>query len=247
MRIIDRNNCYVQIKDIMFLLKYDDKFPMELYYDIVNKYSSNINQVLLSYVKIENEIFKQYIINSNLIFDFDYLMSKSIEELNEISDEIIRNYHLNRSSLMLKKAFELQKCEERAIDDVFLKLDIDYEKKRKDYLLSQIKEVELYRLNKTNIIYPNIINKNKLNHRFLDLVIGISYQRDKILIANADGSEISADNLSDFAIEQIVKMYKYELSSYEFGHEGNFTKSLSEDSKYIVIELKKMVPTLSKN
>ena len=64
MKKIINNKQYLQVKDIIYLLRNDSCFPMDIYYSFVNKYGITINEN--EYIEIENK-YKNYINKSNLL------------------------------------------------------------------------------------------------------------------------------------------------------------------------------------
>lgn len=117
MKVINEYGCYIEIKDILYLYKIDSCFPNDLLNHIIKLYGSNID--MNTYIRIDVPKYIKYIKNNRLLFDYNFLNSKTYEELDELIDEIIRDSHLKERSV-----------------------NILNEKYNRRYLISQIKEVQ---------------------------------------------------------------------------------------------------------
>lgn len=117
MKVINEYGCYIEIKDILYLYKIDSCFPNDLLNHIIKLYGSNID--MNTYIRIDAPKYIKYIKNNRLLFDYNFLNSKTYEELDELIDEIIRDSHLKERSV-----------------------NILNEKYNRRYLISQIKEVQ---------------------------------------------------------------------------------------------------------
>lgn len=150
MKIISDNGCYVQMNDILYLLRTANNFPMGLYYEVINEYGVRIP--LNQYIEIKSEEYKEYIEGCGSLFDFRFLMSKNEEDLDEFSDEIIRNSNIACSRLVLKSLKYNKNGNIK--DNILLRLSIAEEKINRKYLLSQIKEIKLLKNGLSTIKYP---------------------------------------------------------------------------------------------
>ena len=86
MKIIGKDFCYIQMEDLIYLLRNESSsFPNEIYNYLRDRDVNPMNQYC--YVKIVNPKWINYIKNKNAILDFDFLASKTIPELEELCDE----------------------------------------------------------------------------------------------------------------------------------------------------------------
>ncbi len=129
MKVINEYGCYIEVKDILYLYKIDSCFPNDLLNYIIRLYGNNIDGN--AYIRINVPKYIDYIKNNKLLFDYDFLNSKTYEELNELIDEIIRDSYLKEQSV-----------------------NVLNEKYNRRYLISQIKEVQ----NKKNMPVRKLIN-----------------------------------------------------------------------------------------
>ncbi len=117
MKVINEYGCYIEIKDILYLYKVDSCFPNDLLNHVIKLYGNNID--MNTYIRIDVPKYIKYIKNNKLLFDYNFLNSKTNEELDELIDEIIRDSHLKEQYV-----------------------NILNEKYNRRYLISQIKEVQ---------------------------------------------------------------------------------------------------------
>ncbi len=117
MKVINEYGCYIEIKDILYLYKVDSCFPNDLLNHVIKLYGNNID--MNTYIRIDVPKYIKYIKNNRLLFDYNFLNSKTNEELDELIDEIIRDSHLKEQYV-----------------------NILNEKYNRRYLISQIKEVQ---------------------------------------------------------------------------------------------------------
>ncbi len=140
MKVINENSCYVQVDDLIYALRNDyNKFPMGLYYNVINNYGTHVPSDMFIEVTDENQI--KYIKETSLIYDYDLLNSKSVEELEELCDQIIRESNIRRSRIVLSSMSKKPTEGYRIISDPFVRLNISHEKNNRRYLLSQVKSV----------------------------------------------------------------------------------------------------------
>ena len=139
MKIINKNCCYVQLGDILYLRRNDSKFPEDLYYYVLNNYA--IRTPLNKYNELKDKKYYHYILESNMIFDYDFLNSKTVDELNELCDEVIRQSNVKCSRLVLSS---LKHGNENANirKNLLLRLSVSDEINNRKYLISQIKDIQ---------------------------------------------------------------------------------------------------------
>lgn len=153
MKIIKDGHCYIQIEDMMHLFRNDNAFPRSMYYDFLNVYAAEQNK--RAYFEVETELYSDYIKNSPLIYSFDYLMSRSLEELDKMCYEIKKKCRINSSRIVLREVGKPRPDNKTIKDDFLVKLELDNERRNKRYLLSQIEQSLLYR--KSNIEAKDLI------------------------------------------------------------------------------------------
>ncbi len=154
MKVIDEKSCYIQVDDLIYALRNDyNKFPMSLYYYVINNYGTHVPSDTFIEVTDENQI--NYIKDTSLIYDFDFLNSKSIKELEELCDQIVRESNLKRSRIVLSNAGKKPTEGYRIISDPFVRLNISHEKNNRRYLLSQVKSVIAFKSGEKDLDIPS--------------------------------------------------------------------------------------------
>ncbi len=137
MKIINKDDCYVQKSDFEYILDTCNNIPNEVFREYVVSLN-NPND----FVKINNKVASEYIILSSI---------PSFEELNNYSiskiDELIFKIKLSIFDSIDNSEEELNSIKE--------------EIKRKDYILKQLLEILKYKYKKSNLNYPNVPLDNK--------------------------------------------------------------------------------------
>ncbi len=127
----------------MYLFRNDPSFPRSMYYDYISTYGLTLNPG--SYIELETSLYNSYIRDNGSIYDYDFLMSKSLDELDEMCREIRKKYNVNCSKIVFRKLEQAKKTGAKVKEDPLVKLSVYKEKRNKNYLLSQIEQSLIYR------------------------------------------------------------------------------------------------------
>ena len=210
MKIISGNDCYVQRSDLEYLIDNTSKVSSDLYREYKLSVLSDED-----FIKIENPIVKKLIISSE-IPSFDELNSLSINKLEELVFKI---------KIAIFDSFddELTDDEIKEIDEMIK------ERKNREYILKQLKEIIKYKQRRSNLKYPDVPN-NKYEY-ITDGVYNasISINFDKVLIYSADGSRIT--NPEDIEFCKVA----YNLLMHDNILDSNINLEMIENNKYIVL------------
>lgn len=152
MKIIRNGHYYIQVEDLMHLLRNDLQFPRMMYYDLINKHGVSLNKG--AFIEIESELYQQYIDACNLLYDFDDLIEKDDDALLYMSRDITRKYNTERSKIVFK-GIKNSKTKKLIKEDPLIKLDLAKAKRIRDYYLSQLDLATMYR--RSNIQAKDLI------------------------------------------------------------------------------------------
>ena len=204
MKIISNKECYVQRDDIEYLIENDRNIPSELFFELS---MSIINDN--DFVKIQNPIALQYILQSNI---------PSFEELNALD-----------KSKLDEMLFKLKMCifdccdesEEENLDEIIR------ERRNLEYIIKQLKEIIAYKKGTSKLNYPNIPNPNSQSIEIDNYIANKSLNMDTIVIYDIDGKELSATE----DIEMCKMAYKV---LYETDEDISIHTFM--EGKYLVVE-----------
>ena len=210
MKIISGNDCYVQRSDLEYLIDNTSKVSSDLYREYKMSVLSDED-----FIKIENPIVKKLIINSE-IPSFDELNSLSINKLEELVFKI---------KLAIFDSFddELTDDEIKEIDEMVK------ERKNREYILKQLKEIIKYKQRRSNLKYPDVPNNKyeSITDGVYNASVSINF--DKVLIYSADGSRIT--NPEDIEFCKVA----YNLLMHDNILDSNVNLEMVENNKYIVL------------
>lgn len=209
MKIINDKDCYVQREDIEYIIDNSKSVPSELLFEL--------NMSILGekdFIKIENPIAKRFILKSP-IPSFDELSSYSISKL----EEMIMKIKLS--------IFDSDDLIDEEIDDINA---IILERRNREYLLRQIKEILSFKRKTTKLIYPNIPNPNYISLTDGDLVASHSLNFGKILVYSTNGNIVDGENNREFLD------VAYQLLMHDFDSVEDINLTMNIDGKYLVLE-----------
>ncbi len=209
MKIINDKDCYVQREDIEYIIDNSESVPSELFFEL--------NMSILSdndFIKIENPVAKRFILQSK-IPSFDELNNYSISKL----EEIIMKIKLS--------IFDSDDLTSEEIEDINAMI---LERRNREYLLRQIKEMVAFKKRQSKLIYPNIPNPSyiTLTNGVLNAAHSMNY--GKVLIYNLNGSLVSSEEDKEFC----EVAYQLLMHDYEEGEDINL--SMENEGKYLVLE-----------
>ena len=209
MRIINDKDCYVQKEDIEYLIDNGKIIPNELFMELkMAEFDSK------DFIKIENPVALQFILQSKIL-SFDELNSFSISRL----ERLIVNIRLSMLDSEDLTSEELQNLKEMIL-----------ERRNREYLLEQLKEMVAFKKKMSKLVYPNIPNPNTLVINDGNLYAANSMNPDKIVVYNIDGSEISSED--DIKFCELA----YQLLMKDDSSEEELNLNMMYEGKYLVVE-----------
>lgn len=210
MKIINNNECYVQRDDIEYLVDNNRDVPNELFLEL--------NMSILDdhdFIRIKNPVAKRYILQSD-IPSFDELNSMSLNRLEDFIFKIKISIFDSDDELTSKELEEIN--------------EIIRERRNREYILNQLKEIVAFKKRMSKLEYPNIPNPNipSISNGICNASPSLNY--DKVVVYNLNGSEINSKEDLEFC----------EVACKLLMHDYMDTESLSintfMDGKYLVVE-----------
>ncbi len=176
MKIISNSECYVQKQDIEFILDNNKDVP----YEVVKELEHFNND---EYKKIENKVSLEYILNSQIPC-FNDLECVKLSKLETV---------LLKIKIELLDSEELDSEKLKEIDEIIK------ERKNREYIIKQLKQIIDYKKHNNKIKYPSIPNPNKNN--FVSNGLTNAYESlnpNEIVLYNIDGSEVDINKEREF-------------------------------------------------
>lgn len=210
MKVINNEDCYVQRDDLEYIIDNNKDVPNELF--------SELNMSILDendFIKIKNPVAKRYILQSN-IPTFDELNSLSLSKLEDIIFKIKLSIFDSEDELTSKELEEIN--------------EIIRERRNREYLLKQLKEIVAFKKRNSKLIYPNIPNPNMpgVSNGIYNACPSLNY--DKVVIYNLNGNEINEQEDIEFC--EIA----YKMLMHDYMDVDNVNVNTFVDGKYLVVE-----------
>ncbi len=207
MKIISGNDCYVQKRDLEYLIDNNQYNTIEIY----NEYKQSVFNDS-DFIKINNYKVKECIINSD-IPSFDELSSISINKLEELIFKIKLDI------------FDDDLTEEE-ISDINELLRI---RRNREYLLNQLKEIVKYKKGISTLKYPSVPNNNyeSITDGTYNASISINY--NEVLIYSNSGSKISNPDDIEFC-KVAYNLLMHDIQSEEINLQ------MLEENDYIIVK-----------
>lgn len=209
MKIINNNECYVQREDIEYILDNSNNVPSELFFEL--------NMSIIGdrdFIKIENPVSLRFILQSQI---------PTFDELNSYSTNKLEEFIIKLKLSIFDSDDELTSEELKDIDKMIL------ERRNREYLLRQLKEMVAFKKRTSKLTYPNIPNPN-----YSCVTNGIlnaynSMNPDKIVVYSIDGGSVSEE---DMAFCETA----YQLLMHDYEDTEEISLNIINEGKYLVIE-----------
>ena len=173
MKIISNNECYIQREDLDYLMDNNRDIPNELF-----KAFENNND---DFVKIENKIAFEYVLNSDIV-SFNDLENLSLKKL-------------NRELFKLKSLFD--DFDSRDVTEEEVKQALLEEKNRR-YIIKQLLEIIKYKRGQSELSYPDVPKPNTLGVTNGRTNASLSLNFGNVVIYNMDGSRVDEEENKEF-------------------------------------------------
>lgn len=216
MKIISNKECYVQGYDLENIIN-NEHISFENRFCAANLLNDkNLNE----YVNIKDKDLLEFILSNDDILDFS----------------VYNNYSLGKlTGLSLKLWIDIMNIDEYdnsedSIDSILYRED----KKKKEYLLSQIKQIIAYKKKESKCNFPNIPNPCTIPLSCGNLCASRSLDFDNVLIYNLDGTPISGEEDKEFCNIAYQLLMHDELCELE-EEKIDLESSVSKDEKYLTI------------
>lgn len=201
MQIINKKDCYVSKDDLIHLYDQDETMPLSLQLGLRDALVNDKD-----YIKITEDKGLEYIYTSD-IPSFENLRKLKIKELRNKINQIILDDMLNDN-----------KGRDLSLEEILL------EKKNREYMIRQLKEMIAFKKRISKIKYPNIPLPNEIQISNGLLNAALSYNLNSIVIYNLNGSKVENINDIEFcknAFKQLVQKENDDLN-LEMKYEDNY-------------------------
>jgi hypothetical protein len=201
MQIIDRNDCYVSKDDLMHLFDNDERMPLSLQLGLKDALVNNKD-----YVKITEDKGLEYIYTSD-IPTFESMAKLKISALRKRLVSVVLEGMMNDyegTSLTLNEIIK--------------------EKRNREYIIKQIKEMIAFKKRMSTMVYPDIPYPYITSITDGEFVASPSYNLDRIVIYNLDGSKVEDIEDVEFCNESF-KLLTHDLdpnSELDMKYDGNY-------------------------
>lgn len=189
MRIISNGECYVQKEDLEYIISNEKSIPSSIYRELRNAIVDD-----LSFIKIEDKEALECVLNSNIL-DFEELNNKPLSTLEAFEYKI--------------KAAILDSCEDtnQMSKDELEALEL--ERKNREYILNQIRQIVEYKKRKSKIVYPSVPNPcvDGIDNGIMSANISLNFS--EVVIYNLDGSLIKDEDREFFETSYRLLMHDY--------------------------------------
>lgn len=207
MQIIDKNDCYVSRDDLLHLFDNDELMPLSLQMGLRDALVNDKD-----YVKIEEEKGLEYVFTSN-VPTFENLVKLKISEL-----------RMKMIGIIMEAALEDNHGESLSLNEIIR------QRKNREYIIKQIKEMIAFKKRMPIRTYPDIPYPYVTGITNGDYIASSSYNQDRVVIYNLDGSKVSEVEDVDFCTEA------FRLFTQE--NEGSEDLSMKYDGNYFVVKNK---------
>ncbi len=211
MRIISNNECYVQKSDLEYIVENEKNIPNEIYNDLSRFQNDK------EYLKIDNQKSLECVLNTNII-DFSLISNYDVSKLEK---EIIKLKLLILDEFDSDMSYE----EEEDINKII------QERKNREYILKQLKEMIEYKSLQSKINYPNIPNPNYESITNDNMCASRSINPNEIVVYNLDGSRVVDEDNKEF-IEISYKLLLHD----ELDSKKILELTTYNDGKYLVVK-----------
>ena len=209
MRIVDKNSCYVQKDDLMYLYETDKYMPTTL---LAYLRSALVNKQ--DFIKVEDVMGLEYLFTSE-IPTFDELIKLRPEELNSRIYELLENKELT----------------EEEMEELSLK-EIINEQKRRAYLLGQYSEIRRFKEEWTSLEYPDIPFPYMIAVTNGDYNAQVTYNLDRIVVYNEDGTTAKYCEDKEFCEHSFKEL------THHFKGEQDINLEMGFNGEYFVVKNK---------
>ncbi len=182
MKIISNSECFVQKSDIEYIIDNEKNIPFEVYKEF-NRFEKD------EYIKIDNPKSLEFILKSN-IPEFSELYNCDLSKLEK---------------LVLKLKLEVLDTDTLSEDEIKEIDEILREKRNREYILKQLKQIIDLKKHKSQINYPSVPNPNTEIISNGTLNASVSLNPDEVVIYNIDGSKVENHEDNEF-IEVAYKL-----------------------------------------
>lgn len=218
MKIISNNECYIDGKDIEYIISYVPMIDEEVKLKLSCLLTKNDE-----YVKVLDNELIEFIKNCEFLISFDYLFMLDYSVL-------------ERMALKLKiELLDIEHTEDciSSLGDIIEYRDkVKNRRKNKEYLLKQITSMMNYKTGKSMCNFPNIPNPCISSVASEDMIASLSLDYENVLIYRIDNNKINnVSNSLDFGLTA------YRLFMHDrFGSDTDkvcVSHRVSDDMKYI--------------
>lgn len=212
MQIIDKNDCYVSKDDLLHLFDNDECMPISL--------QQSLRDALVNgkdYIKIDDYLAEEYIYSSD-IPSFENLLKLEIGQLrSKIIDIIIEDSFNDNDGYSLSLN------------------EIIKQKRNREYMINQLKEMIAFKKKKIEILYPDIPKPHSGLVANGELIAQLSYNEDRVVIYNRDGSKV--ENVDDVefcnsAFRLLTRNFNVD-SELDMNYDGNYFVLKKKEKKLI--------------
>ena len=201
MQIIDKNDYYVSRDDLLHLFDNDEYMPLSLQLGLRDAIINDKD-----YIKIEEDRGLEYIYTSN-IPSFDSLVKLKISDL-----------RMRMARITMEALLEDNKGESLSLNEIIR------EKKNREYLIKQLKEMIAFKKRRPLYTYPDVPYPYVTGITDGELVASQSYNPDRVVIYNLDGSKLTDTDDIEFCTQSFrLFSREEELSdSLDMKYDGNY-------------------------
>ncbi len=210
MKIIDKNDCYVSKEDLLYLFDQDECMPLSL--------QQGLRDALVNdkdYIRVIEDKGLEYIYTSN-IPSFENLAKLKISELRKQIVNIILEDTLNDNQ-----------------GDSLSLSEIIKERKNREYIIKQLKEMIAFKKRKSQVIYPDVPYPYIPSIKNDEYISSISYNLDRVVIYNLDGSRVEKVDDVEFCNEsfKLLSQDTSEDIDLDMTFDGNYFVMKNKNKK----------------
>ena len=192
MKIISNSECFVQKSDIEYIIENEKDIPFEVYKEL-NRFEKD------EYIKIDNPKSLEFILKSN-IPEFSELYNLELSKLEQF---------------VLKLKIEVLDSDDLSEDEIKEIDEILKERKNREYILKQLKQIIDLKKKNPQINYPNIPNPNIESISNGTLNASVSLNPDEVVIYNLDGSKVENSKDNEFINVAYKLLMKDEIKNID--------------------------------